>query len=83
MREFWSGTWAAMESRQITLAVKINFCTGNESSKIVHYTVFFAENGLGTFNTGVAGNIPLHATVTAGPIAGVMNVLTFNEGTMA
>jgi hypothetical protein len=36
MREFWSGTWAAMESRQITLAVKINVCTGNESSKIVH-----------------------------------------------
>ena len=37
MGEFWSGTWAAMESRQITLAVKINVCTGNESSKIVDY----------------------------------------------
>jgi hypothetical protein len=44
------------------------------------FTVFFAENGLGTFNTGVGGNIPLQATLTAGPIAGVMNVLTFNEG---
>jgi hypothetical protein len=37
MREFWSGTRAAMESRWITLAVKINVCTGNESSKIVHW----------------------------------------------
>jgi len=36
MGEFWSGTWAAMESRQITLAVKINVCTGNERSRIVH-----------------------------------------------
>src|SRR5258708_853550 len=33
MREFWSGTRAAMEPRWITLAVKINVCTGNESSK--------------------------------------------------
>jgi hypothetical protein len=37
MREFWSGIWAAMESPQITLAVKTNVRTGNESSKIVHY----------------------------------------------
>jgi hypothetical protein len=36
MREFWFETRAAMESRQITLAVKINVCTGNERSKIVH-----------------------------------------------